>query len=44
MVNLQEISEALIVGNAKKVRELVEQALKKVYLLKRSWIMRLFPE
>jgi 5-methyltetrahydrofolate--homocysteine methyltransferase len=28
MVNLQEISEALIVGNAKKVRELVEQALK----------------
>ncbi|MGC8890095.1 MAG: corrinoid protein [bacterium] len=28
MVNLHEISEALIVGNAKKVRELVEQALK----------------
>jgi|GEM_PF-6966532 hypothetical protein len=28
MVNLQEISEALIVGNAKKVRELVDQALK----------------
>ena len=28
MVNLHEISEALIVGNAKKVRELVDQALK----------------
>jgi len=28
MVNLQEISEALIVGNAKKVRDLVDQALK----------------
>jgi 5-methyltetrahydrofolate--homocysteine methyltransferase len=28
MVNLQEISEALTAGNAKKVRELVEQALK----------------
>ena len=28
MVNLHEISEALIVGNAKRVRELVEQALK----------------
>ena len=28
MVNLQEISEALIVGNAKKVRNLVDQALK----------------
>jgi len=28
MINLQEISEALIVGNAKRVRELVEQALK----------------
>jgi 5-methyltetrahydrofolate--homocysteine methyltransferase len=28
MVNLHEISEALIVGNAKKVRKLVDQALK----------------
>ncbi|MCI4446150.1 MAG: B12-binding domain-containing protein, partial [Candidatus Aminicenantes bacterium] len=28
MINLQEISEALVIGNAKKVKTLVDQALK----------------